>query len=58
MRTLLLNEIDQVDGGSALDVVAAVITIGQAVWDIGAHFAQDNGGPPAADWCASVGYNY
>jgi len=59
MKTLLLNEIQEVSGGgSILDTISSVITIGIAVYDVGASFAQDNGGPSAADWCASVGYNY
>ncbi len=58
MKTLLLNDIQQVGGGGPLDTIASVIVILQTAYDVGASFAQDNGGPSAADWCASVGYNY
>ncbi len=56
MQTLQMSEVQQVGGGGALDTIASVLAIGQAVWSVGSYFAQDNGGPSAADWAASVGY--
>jgi hypothetical protein len=56
MVQLSMQQADLVNGGGLLSLAADVITVGQAIYDVGSYFAQDNGGPSAADWCASVGY--
>ena len=55
MQTLNMYEVQQIAGGGFVEALAIAIGIELAM-AAGNHFAQDNGGPSAADWAASVGY--